>query len=801
MKNNIKIIFLVSLFIFFNTKIFANGEFFYEANEIEILEEGNIIIAKNNVEIILNNNIEITADKFLYDKKTGLLELINNIKIIDKKNDLIIETNKVYFSENENKFYSNSKTYFDFSNKYSGQAKTFIYLLDKKELTSGDEVKIEDNQGNIFFINEFKYQISIKTFRGSKVKFIDLEQNEYLVSDTMINLENNQIFGKDLSINFKKSSFGDIRNDPRLKARSFKSKNEITSINKGVFTTCKKTDDCPPWSLSADNMTHNKKKKTIEYKNAWLQVYDVPVVYFPRFSHPDPTVKRQSGFLTPGTRDSNNLGLSLDIPYYYVISENKDFTFKPRFYFKDHTILQSEYRQVNKNNSHIVDFSVNGSNYFGGKNQTKAHIFSNSKFILDLDNFDYTNLEVNVEKTSNDTYLKTYKLNSPLIKNTSSLNSYLTLNTEREDLSLSVSVEVYEDLSKKKSDRYEFVYPNYKLTKNIDLEGKNYNNLKFSSYGYQKNFETNIYEGTIINDLFFDSATKISESGLKSNFSGIIKNVNVDAKNSPKYKDKFDQSLMSSILFKSEYPLKKNGGAYESNLIPKLSLMYSPNKTKNMINEDRRIDITNVYSFNRIASNDTVEGGGSLTLGTEYKMINNDDYNELMNLSLAMVVRTNENEDLPIRSSIGEKTSDLFGNIKIKPNKNFSLDYNFAIDNNMDKSNYDGFETKFTVNNFVTSFEYLDDKNNTSQKSYISNKTNLDLSESNSVGFNIRKNKKTNATEFYDLFYSYSNDCLVASVKFNKEYYTDSDLKPEKQILLSLTIIPFGTASSSNLQR
>ena len=162
-------------------------------------------------------------------------------------------------------------------------------------------------------------------------------------------------------------------------------------------------------------------------------------------------------------------------------------------------------------------------------------------------------------------------------------------------------------------------------------------------------------------------------------------------------------------------------------------------------------------------------------------------------------MRTNENEDLPIRSSIGKKTSDIFGNIKITPNKNFSLDYNFAIDNNMDKSNYDGFKTKFSVNNFVTSFEYLDDKNNINQKSYISNETNFNLSDSNLIGFNVRKNKKTNATEFYDLFYSYSNDCLVASVKFNKEYYRDSDLRPEKQILLSLTIIPFGKASSPNI--
>jgi LPS-assembly protein len=799
MKNNFKIIFIITLFIFFNSKIFAKEKFYYEANEIEILEKGNIIKATDNIKITLNNNVKITADKFLYNKKAGLLELIKNIEIIDKKNDLIIEANKIYFSVNENRLYSNSETYFYFSKKYSGEAKSFNYSLDNKEIISQDEIKIYDHQGNIFFIKEFKYQIPIKTFRGSETKFIDLEKNEYLISDTMINLENYQIFGKDLTVLFEKSSFGNIQNDPRLKARSFNSKNGLTSINKGVFTTCKKTEKCPAWSISADNMTHNKKKKTIEYKNAWLQVYDVPVVYFPKFSHPDPTVKRQSGFLTPSTTNSNNLGLSFDIPYYYVISDNKDLTFTPRFYFDDQTILQNEYRQKNKNSSHVIDFSINSSNYFGGENETKAHLFSNSQFNIELDEFDYSNLEVNIEKTSNDTYLKTYKIDSPIIKNNSLLNSYLTLNTEREYLSFKASLEMYEDLSKNKSDRYEFIYPNYKLTKDIDLKGKDYNQLRFLSYGYQKNYETNIYEGTIINDLFFNSSSKISEKGLKSNFSGIIKNVNLNAKNSNRYKNKFDQSLLTSLLFTSEYPLKKAGDTHESNLTPKLSLMYSPNKTKNMTNEDRRIETSNIFSFNRIASNDTVEGGSSLTIGAEYKKIDKNNFNELVNLNLATVVRPQENEDLPLRSSIGKKTSDLFGNIKIKPSKNFSLNYDFAIDNNLDKSNYDSFKTKFSVNNFVTTFEYLDDKNQINEKSYISNETNYSLNESNSLGFNIRKNKKTNATEFYDLFYSYSNDCLIASVKFNKEYYTDSDLKPGKQILLSLTLIPFGTASTPNI--
>ena len=62
------------------------------------------------------------------------------------------------------------------------------------------------------------------------------------------------------------------------------------------FLQLVKRDGCPPWTLKADKIIHDKKKKTINYLNAWLEVYDKPVLYFPKFFHPDPTVKRQSGF-------------------------------------------------------------------------------------------------------------------------------------------------------------------------------------------------------------------------------------------------------------------------------------------------------------------------------------------------------------------------------------------------------------------------------------------------------------------------------------------------------------------------
>ena len=47
------------------------------------------------------------------------------------------------------------------------------------------------------------------------------------------------------------------------------------------------------------NLIMIKKKKIFEYKNSWLKIFDYKVFYLPYFNHPDPTVKRKSGFLTP----------------------------------------------------------------------------------------------------------------------------------------------------------------------------------------------------------------------------------------------------------------------------------------------------------------------------------------------------------------------------------------------------------------------------------------------------------------------------------------------------------------------
>ena len=318
--------------------------------------------------------------------------------------------------------------------------------------------------------------------------------------------------------------------------------------------------------------------------------------------------------------------------------------------------------------------------------------------------------------------------------------------------------------------------------------------------GYQKKYDTNVYDAVVINDLLFQSTSIFSSNGLQSKYDLLLKNVNTNSDNSSKYKNDLNSQLLTTALYETRYPLKKEGSKFDDYITPILSLRFSPNNTKNIKDADRRVDINNIYSLNRIGSDDAVEGGLAITLGNEYVKKNKNDM-DIFSLNLATSFRNKENKDLPIKSTIGKKTSDIVGNLNFKPSNIMELEYNFSYDNDLSESNYDAIKTKFSVNNFVTSFEFIEEKNYIGSESYIQNKTQFYFSDNNSLNFSTRKNKKTDLTEFYNLIYEYKNDCLVAGIEYNKEYYTDNDLKPEERLFFSLTIVPFGKTTSPNLNK
>ena len=208
--------------------------------------------------------------------------------------------------------------------------------------------------------------------------------------------------------------------------------------------------------------------------------------------------------------------------------------------------------------------------------------------------------------------------------------------------------------------------------------------MTFSSSGSQHIYDTNILEAQIINDLLYKSDDKYLASGIKNNYNVLLKNVNSDGNNSAKISNDLKTELLSAFIFESSYPLLREGINFNNYLSPKVSLRYSPTNMKNLKDEDRKIDINNIFSLDRIGFANTVESGQSLTIGTEYKKStkrkNDKPPKDVLELSLATVFRDEINEKIPSSSSLGNKSSDIVGHIGISPNTFFNTSYKFSVD-------------------------------------------------------------------------------------------------------------------------
>ena len=790
MKNKItKFAFLILINLFITSNL-VSEEINFEANLIELIDKDNRIIAKKNVKIF-NQKETIYANEMDYDKTSQILKARGNIKIENLGENIEIFGDELTYLISKEQIILNKNVKISFEKDLFFNTEKVIYDKTKKQISVDNTSKFKDKFGNIVSSKESEFLLEKKLLKLRTVKMTDELNNEYHFNNAIVNIMKNEIIADGIKIDFFKGSFGNKENDPRLRGNYFFSNNNQSEIKKGVFTTCKKNSDkCPPWQFRAQEIKHDKSKKTIYYKNAWLDLYNKPVIYFPKFFHPDPTVKRQSGFLMPRFESSSSLGDSFSIPYFKVISESKDLTFSPKIFGDNEVLVQNEYRQENKNSSHISDISLKRK-----KSNSKTHFFSNTLANLDLSFFESSELEFNVETTSDDNYLKSHKIKSEITNNNSLLNSFLLIKGNNKDLYFETKVEAYEDLTKENSsDKYQYLLPSFEISKSFN------NNLSLESNGYHKNYNTDVFEKVLINDLRYSSIPTINSKGFINKFNLLFKNVTTESDNSNEYSNKFRSQNFGSLLYDISYPLKKEGKNFDNFLSGKASFMYSPNKNKNIRNLDRKIDANNIFNQNRLGLNDSVEGGQSLTLGGEFKITDKQN-NSILTAGLASVLRDKNEKKLPTSSTINNKSSDVIGSLNFTPNSNFNLDYNFSMDNDLNSTNYNLIKADLTINKFVTTFEFLQEDDEIGRENHYSNEMKFMFTDSSSLKYRTRRNKKTDLTEYYNLIYEYKNDCLTAALQYNKDYYSDKDLKPNEEIFFTISIVPFSSINSPSKRK
>ncbi len=781
-----------------NKQIINTDKIVYNKNENVIFTEG------NSEAVSLPDNIKITAHYFEYRRIENILIAKKDVFIENKVENYIIISDFIKYFKNEETIVTKGNTSATIHSKYSFKSKDVTFQKNLMELSSEKKTTLTDKV-NLYNLNKFKYLIEKKTLRGENIiinsNYKLPKSDKFYFSSAIIDLENNNFLAKDTEIKIHKDVFDNTDNDPRIKGVSSSKKGDITVINKGVFTSCKLNDNCPPWAIEAKKIKHDKSKKQLIYSNAILKLYEIPILYFPKFFHPDPTVKRQSGILKPVLNDSNVLGSSFTLPYYHVISDDSDITITPTLFDKNIKMIQNEYRKIGKNFNFLGNFGHTRDYLSKNFNKKKniSYLFSTLDVDLDFEKYNSSKLYFSLEKITNDTFLKIFDTN--LLENSTSLKpgsstnlkSQLKLVLNHEKYNLTTGFEAFENLQiEKNSDRYQYILPYYDFYKNLFQDFEK-GSIVLNSNGNNNLSNTNQLKSRIVNNLSFSSLDYILNNGIKNNFQINLKNLNSIGKNVSEYKSSPQVEVSSIFEFESSIPMKKKNKNYSDYLTPKLSFRINPSDMKNYSGSNRTINTGNIFSIDRLGLSDTFETGKSITLGVDYKKEKLKNVNKYFEMSLATVFRDKEEDFIPTKTTLNKKNSNIFGSISNNFSENLNLSYNFAIDNDLSRLEYNDINTTIKLNNFVTSFNYFKELGEMGDSNYIQNSTSFEINENNYFTFKTRRNKKINLTEFYDLVYEYKNDCLIAGIKYKKTYYEDRDLKPTEDLLFTITLFPLTT--------
>ena len=118
MKNKIIKFIYAIIFAFSFAVILYSDEVDIKTTEINILQNGKLLTGSKGFNIITDKNVEITGEKFSYNKESQELNAEGNIKVIDKLNEIKINSEIIEYKKKEEKFFLKNKTSVNYQNNY-----------------------------------------------------------------------------------------------------------------------------------------------------------------------------------------------------------------------------------------------------------------------------------------------------------------------------------------------------------------------------------------------------------------------------------------------------------------------------------------------------------------------------------------------------------------------------------------------------------------------------------------------------------------------------------------------------------
>lgn len=581
----------------------------------------------------------------------------------------------------------------------------------------------------------------------------------------------------------------------------------VTEMRKGVYSPCElcaKDPSRPPlWQLKAQKVIHDRDRQIVEYEDAFLEMFGVPVAYLPYLSHPDPTVKRKSGFLAPSYGSESTLGLLVEVPYYWNIAPDKDATFSPVFTTKEGAVLAGEYRQRFTDGKVRVQASATRGSDETDKDRNRGHLFGDARFDLN----DTWRTGADIQVSSDDTYLRRYR--------------YFSGDT----LSNHLFIEGFRGRNYAIAQGYR-----WRGLKSDDDPGNTPVVAPKLSYGFigdpgraggHWNIDADLMaltrsDGADSRRLSLVSGWQLPHIARTGEVYNLYATLQTDAYwvNGVQETDHeagdtstgFAGRVFPRVGLDWRYPFARVGSRTTQIIEPLAGIALSPNggnpsKAPNEDSVDFEFDDTNLLSPNRFGGIDRVEGGQRVHYGLRAGLYGPGS--AYATAFIGQSYRFREDDTFAVGSGLDEQLSDFVGRLQINPNAPLSLLYRFRLDKDNLEARRN--EVQFTVGpralNLNVGYIFVDQRGGTGEfgtREELNGQIRSQITRYWSVAASARRDLTEGGGALSHGFnVTYEDECYAMKVDFTRTFTRDRDIEPSDTIFLRLVFKHLGEVKTT----
>lgn len=552
------------------------------------------------------------------------------------------------------------------------------------EMENNQEIETITAKGNVNIVRDNL------TIKADKVVYNQKDDVITAVGNVVMVEADGSVVFSDFSELTNKMSQGEMKNikvimmdKTRVAARSARrvdgDKKFMSYVVYSPCDVCQTKD--PLWQLKARKVEHNPETKNINYNDATIEIKGVPVFYTPFFSHPDPSVKRRSGFLPPTFSSNSYLGASLQPRYFWSISDNEDLTISP--------ILSAD-------KGIVTDLSYN-KYFYRGELKTSGSIMHDKDTDEDRGNLfltgryeinDFWVADTDINYASDNTYLKDLSLPK---KDDAWLTSMARMQGFDNRNYASIEAYYYDIIS--------YDLQDYDTPKILPL------------FNYENISDVNRYGAYTKNEFNFASVYRDEDASTQR--MSMINSWNLPYTSPFGEKYKLAASVKSDLYYVDDYTYQdKNFDGTVGRVFPQVGLEWrlpfvratedsrqilepvivavaapnGDNKINKIPNEDSQdveLNDTNILSLDRYSGYDRNDTGSRISYG-----INWSAYGERYGRSSFFVAQSykfDKEESFTDSEGGNGNLTDYVGRAYLSPNEYFDLNYRFKLD----KDNYD----------------------------------------------------------------------------------------------------------------